>query len=553
VNPSTALASVVVDELVQSDMTEVVLAPGSRNSPLSFALHAADSADRLRLHVRIDERTAGFLALGLAKASERPVAVVTTSGTAAANLHPAVLEAAHSGIPLIVITADRPAELRGAGANQTTDQVKLYGGAVRYFADVPAAEQRGGQVAYWRNVVARSVVAARGVRTDHPGPVHLNLAFREPLVPDADGSWHEPLDAPAGHTAARRVSEVAPLVLDLGPRTVVVAGDASAAEGFKAHSLAESAGWPLLAEPSSQARSGPNAIGPYRLLVASLGQRIERVVVFGHPTLSRPIRRLLGRADVEVVVVSPYGEWPDPGRQARVVVPAVTCYRTDDPTWLRDWLDAGAAATAALDKVLDAEPAMTGLTVARELAQTIPSPSLLYAGSSNPIRDLDLAAAPWLDADVQVLANRGLSGIDGTVSASVGAALAKPGRPAYALVGDLTFLHDANGLLIGRSEPRPDLCIVVVNDDGGGIFGLLEQGAPEHATAFERVFGTSVGADLAAQCAVTSTPHQRVATAEALRSSLAPMPGLRVVEVPVDRVAQRDLHARIAAAVAATA
>src|SRR5690606_34547409 len=260
-NPSTAMARVLLDELCRGGVRDVVLAPGSRNSPLAFALHDADRAERLRLHVRIDERSAAFLALGLAKAGRRPVPVVCTSGTAAANLHPAVLEAHHSGVPLIVLTADRPAELRDTGANQTTDQVKLYGGAVRFFADVAAAERRPGQNAYWRGIVARAVACSRGIRDRNPGPVHLNLAFREPLVPDLSGDWPESLvGRPNGARWTRidRITTERFTYLPAGPRTVVIAGDGTDPQ---ARWLAETAGWPLLAEPSSGARSGPNALG----------------------------------------------------------------------------------------------------------------------------------------------------------------------------------------------------------------------------------------------------------------------------------------------------
>ena len=277
--------------------------------------------------MRIDERTAGFLALGLAKASGTPAVVVTTSGTAVANLHPAVLEASHAGVPLVVLSADRPHELRGTGANQTTDQVKLFGSAVRLFAEIPAPERRAGQAAAWRAVAARAVAAARGTLTRDPGPVQVNVAFREPLVPDdgagpRDGEpWPEPLDGPVTVVTAPAPGE--PEVLPQGPATVVVAGDGA---GPAARSLAERAGWPLLAEPSSGARGGANAVGPYRLLLdhPRLGARIERVVVFGRPTLSRPVTALLGRDGVEVVVVPPRPVWPDAAGHAARVVPAVT-------------------------------------------------------------------------------------------------------------------------------------------------------------------------------------------------------------------------------------
>ena len=558
-NGSAALATVLVDELVHQGVTEAVLAPGSRSAPLAYALHTADIAGRLRLHVRVDERTAAYLALGLAKASGRPVPVVTTSGTAVANAHPAVLEADASGVPLVVVTADRPPELRGTGANQTTDQLGIFGRAVRTFADVAAPEERAGQVAYWRNVVIRALASARGVRSADPGPVHLNVALRDPLMP-GDGAWLKELDDRTGGSVLGPAADPPAEPLSRGPRTVVVAGDAGGRDGSAARRIAEAAGWPLLAEPSSGARCGPNALGPYRLLLEheALAGDIERVVAFGRPTLSRAVIRLLGRRDVELVVVSPYGaQWVDPSRSADLVVPAVAL--GDGPGegpqgWLRRWLDADARARAAINAVLADEPALTGPLVARTVAAALPAGALLVVGSSNPVRDLDLAAAPW-EQPVCGLANRGVAGIDGTLSTAVGAALAsqrhRPRSPGYALMGDLTFLHDANGLVIGPGEPRPDLTVVVVNDDGGGIFGLLEQGAPEHAAAFERIFGTPTGVDLAALCAATRTPHLVVRTEDDLRTALVPLPGIRVVEVRTDRGAARALHNRLRDAVLA--
>ena len=536
-NPSTAVATVVVDELVLSGVREAVLSPGSRSAPLALALYAAEAAGRLRLHVRIDERTAGFLALGLAKASGTPVAVVTTSGTAAVNLHPAVVEADHASVPLVVLTADRPAELRGTGANQTIDQVRLYGGSVRFFADVsadgwsPLPEQARGYVG--------DSVSLAGVRrlvhwaVTSTGPSHLNVAFREPLLPDGDPSWSEALDV----EIERIRTASAPWAygsLETGPRTVVVAGDGAQPD---VRSLAAQGGWPLLAEPSSGHRSGPNALAAYRLLLDELGPMIERVVVAGRPTLSRAVTRLLAREGVEVVRLR-----ADPG------TPRVAGDPTDEGDWLRRWCDADTAARAAIGAVLAGEP-LNGPSVAAAVAAAVPPDGLLVAGSSSAIRDLDLVD-PW-EAPPQVLANRGASGIDGTVSTAVGAALAH-GGPAYALLGDLTFLHDATGLVVGPDEPRPDLTVVVVNDDGGGLFTLLEQGAPEHAGTFERLFGTPHGTDLAALCAGTGTAYARAASLDDLRAELErPPSGTRVLEVPVDRSRTRDLHRRLAEAVAA--
>jgi 2-succinyl-5-enolpyruvyl-6-hydroxy-3-cyclohexene-1-carboxylate synthase len=543
-NPSTAFATVVVDELIRSGVREAVLAPGSRSAPLALALAAADREGRLRLHVRIDERTAGFLAIGLIRGTGLPVPVVTTSGTAVVNLHPAVLEASHSGLPLIVLSADRPPELRGAGANQTTDQLKVFGGAVRLFHEIGTPTKQPGQVAYWRSQVARAVSVAVGARTADPGPVQLNCVLVEPLVPtEADGDWPEPLTGRSGpwtsvHAAAAQPSAVAP-----GPKTVVVAGDGASQA---ARLAAEAGGWPLFAEPSSRSRIGASVISAYRLLLGAsdLAGEIERVLVFGHPTLSRPISKLLSRDDVEVIVVAPTGLWPDSGRRAAKVVAGLEVTGTDDTDWLARWQHASELARPAIEKVL--ADGLTGPAIAAIVGEAIGADGMLVVASSNPVRDLDLAPI----VPIRTVANRGLAGIDGTLSTAVGAALANGGA-TYALLGDLAFLHDSNGLVIGPAEPRPDLRIVVVNDDGGGIFSLLEQGAAEHAEHFERVFGTPHGVDLAALCAATGTPYKRVETQGKLRTAVErTVAGIDVVEVRVDRTTHRDLHAQLAAAVA---
>jgi 2-succinyl-5-enolpyruvyl-6-hydroxy-3-cyclohexene-1-carboxylate synthase len=541
-NPSTAFATVVVDELVRCGVREAVLAPGSRSGPLALALAEADRAGRLRLHVRIDERSAGFLAIGLIRGSGLPVPVFTTSGTAVANLHPAVLEASHAGLPLLVLSADRPPELRATGANQTTDQVKVFGSAVRFFHEVGTPSERPGQVAYWRSLVARSVSVARGDRTADPGPVHLNCALTEPLVPDGTDTWPEPLVSRDGpwttvHPAVAPASAIQP-----GPRTVVVAGDGAS----QAARLAAEAGrWPLFAEPSSRSRLGVSVIPAYRLLLEAteLAGQIERVLVFGHPTLSRPVTRLLSRDDIELVVVSPSSRWPDAGRRATSVVPAVEVAGADQTDWLDRWRQADDLARPAIAKVL-AEGPLTGPAVATLVAESIGADDMLVVGSSNPVRDLDLAPV----VPIRTMANRGLAGIDGTVSTAVGAALANAG-PTYALVGDLTFLHDANGLVLGQDEPRPDLRIVVLNDNGGGIFSLLEQ---HDAAGFERVYGTPHNVDLAALCAATRTPYTLAGTADELTAAVQrTVAGIDVVEVRVDRSTHRHLHARLKAAVTA--
>ena len=541
-NPSTAFATVVVDELIRSGVREAVLAPGSRSAPLALALAAADREGRLRLHVRIDERTAGFLALGLIRGTGLPVPVVTTSGTAVANLHPAVLEASHSGLPLIVLSADRPPELRGSGANQTTDQLKVFGSAVRMFHEIGTPKRELGQTAYWRSLLARAVSTAVGARTSDPGPVHLNCALVEPLVPTDDGDWPESLEGRSGpwtsvHATAAQPSSIAP-----GPKTVVVAGDGASQA---ARLAAEAGNWPLFAEPSSRARTGPAVITAYRLLLAvsSLTDEIERVVVFGHPTLSRPVAKLLARPDVEVIVVAPTGLWPDAGRRATAVVTGLEVTAADQTDWFSRWQQLDEQARPALDKVLS--DGLPGPAIAAIVGEAVGADGMLVVASSNPVRDLDLAPV----VPIRTVANRGLAGIDGTLSTAVGAALANAG-PTYALVGDLAFLHDANGLVIGPTEPRPDLRIVVVNDNGGGIFSTLEQGDSSHGDYFERVFGTPHNVDLAALCAATRTPYTLAESADALRAALVrTVAGIDVVEARVDRATHRDLQAELLRAV----
>ena len=562
-NPSTALARVLVDELVRGGVREAVLSPGSRSAPLAFALHDADADRRLRLHVRIDERSAAFLALGLAKASGRPVPVVTTSGTATANLHPAVLEASHSGTPLLLLTADRPPELRGTGANQTVDQRALYGGAVRLFVELGVPDERAGQNASWRSTACRVLSAALGDLGTAPGPVHVNLGLREPLVPGDGADWVEPLDGRAdGAPWTVRVPPAAAAAPgdDLPARTVVVLGDGPPGPAAAALELAHRRGWPVVAEPSAGAAPRREVLLVPELLLDAPGwlatARPDRVLVVGRPTLSRAVGRLIASAPADVV--ARLGTWPDPPGAAGRVLPAVPQAAPDaevDPDWLPSWLSAAAAADDAAADVVEAAVLAGGLVeavVAGRVAASVPEDGLLVVGSSKPVRDLFLAGPQPRQT---VLANRGAAGIDGMVSTAVGASLAhsaQGGGPAYALLGDLTFLHDANGLVLGPDEPRPDLTVVVVNNDGGAIFGTLEQGGGAYERAFERVFATPHGVDLAALCAATGTPHVRVEALVALDDALVPAQGLRVVEVRTDRSAAVALERAVRAAVAAS-
>ncbi|RZS79034.1 2-succinyl-5-enolpyruvyl-6-hydroxy-3-cyclohexene-1-carboxylate synthase [Motilibacter rhizosphaerae] len=547
--PATALAEVVVDELVRGGVQEAVLSPGSRSAPLAYALHRADAERRLRLHVRIDERSAGFLALGLARASGMPVPVVTTSGTAVANLHPAVVEASYAGVPLLALTADRPAELVGVGANQTIDQVGLFGSAVRGSFAVPAPDLAEPYAAWWRAVVCRALGAASGALSRDPGPVQLDLAFREPLVPSAGvlegalagradgGPWTVPAGGP----------DPDPEMYVGAPRTLVLVGACSPTAAACAERLAADTGWPLVAEVASGVRGLPaGLLGSAALLEAAAP---ERVLVVGRPTLSRSVGALLRRPGVVVDVLSSRPVWPDPSSVAGSVhVGWLDAVGSADEEFAAAWASAAATHRDAVEGLLSWP---SGEAVAAAVASAVPRGGLLVVGASNPVRDLD--AVSWrLTPGAAVVANRGAAGIDGTVSTAVGAALAHQadgGGAAYALLGDLTFLHDANGLVLGPEEPRPDLCLVVLNDDGGGIFSLLEQGSAELAGPFERVFGTPHGVDLGGLCAAKGVPHALASSASELEAALAPAPGVRVVEVRVPRAERRARTASLRAGV----
>ncbi|MDJ0355083.1 2-succinyl-5-enolpyruvyl-6-hydroxy-3-cyclohexene-1-carboxylic-acid synthase [Paenarthrobacter sp. PH39-S1] len=578
-------ARLAVQALITGGVRQVVLAPGSRSAPMSYALAEAEAVGLLRLQVRIDERVAGFTALGLALGSGGPAAVLTTSGTAVGNLLPAVMEANHAAVPLLVLSADRPEELRGTGANQTTVQLDIFGDHVRFATDVAAGTDP-------TTAIGTALSAAQGRLPGTPaGPVQLNLAFRDPLTPALNGSgWELPVyeDSVESNTAdadtreantaetdtagaaqsAERVAtapqtvEPAPVRTGNSRRSVVVAGHGA---GASAEIFARSLGLPLLAEPSSNARYGPNAIGPYRLLLEYFGagspQPIERVVVFGRPTLSRPVAALLARADLERALYLPRKvAWFEPGRRPELVLTdwdELIAFAGHGPAdWLESWQIAALGAEAALDEVLTQPGPLTGLHLARAVwAQTRGN---LMLGSSNPVRDVDLAGRPKPHPvpgrdTVRVFANRGLAGIDGTVSTGGGIALAD-GASTRVLLGDLTLLHDAGGLLLGTGEPEPDLQLVVLNDSGGGIFTTLEHGIlagrPRYAAVVERLFGTPHSVDLAALAAGYGVVHRSVGTTAELTAALAePFRGRSVLEVPAGREGLRALHERVRQAV----
>lgn len=571
-----ALALRVVQQLWLAGVRDVVLAPGSRSAPLALTLDAADRGGDLRLHVRVDERSAAFLALGLATGSRRPVAVVTTSGTAVGNLLPAVMEAHHTGRRLLVVSADRPDRLRGTGANQTTQQAGIFG----TFA--PCHDLTA-------NVTDDELGASVRQACSRRGPTQLNVQLDGDLLPsdpDPDTWWHRPASShepdqranPAGarlpgadrrdqhanSAEARLAGEqvgvepsvsvpTAGEVLPLGPRTVVVAGDDA---GPAARLLAEAANWPLAAEPTSGARIGRQAMRTGRLLLTTdLRGDIDRVVVVGHPTLSRPVTNLVSDPDVEVLSVRGRdGVATDPGRVARVLDLVPRVEGPDDASWFDAWRDADDRLSALVDAGLTApqgdpsrapglDAGISPLAVAAVVADAVRADTTLVVGSSNPVRDLDVMARPWPPHEHRfVVGNRGLAGIDGLVSTAVGIALSRPrAARTIAYLGDLTFLHDTNGLLMGRGERRPDLTLVVLNDDGGAIFSALEQGDRRYARAFERVFATPHGTDLEALCAAHHTAYERVDDLDKLRGALAePLSGTRVLEVQVSRTDRRE-------------
>jgi 2-succinyl-5-enolpyruvyl-6-hydroxy-3-cyclohexene-1-carboxylate synthase len=562
VNPSTALATTMVDELVRQGVRHVVVCPGSRSAPFAYAVQAAERAGRLTLHVRVDERSAGFLALGLAKLTRVPAVVVTTSGTAVANLHPAVLEAHHGVVPLLVLSADRPIELRGTGANQTTVQPGMFGDAVRAMFDVEAPTDdalAGAEADGWRAVVGSAVAASRGVG-DEPGPVHLNVQLREPLVPDPrDQAGDQTLTNETGAQGISPENSITATDVDgiqqldefdaTIERTLVVIGDLPEPDQFaRAVEWATAHGWPVVAEPFGE-HPRPDVLPGGPLVLADSdwldAHAPERVVTVGRLTLSRPVSALLRRPGVTVEAVGTHRWVANRPSVIRVHPASVLDQRPRRPRsweWTDQWRAAGEQVAAALAVAPPSWP--TGTAVAATVLDALPGEAVLFLGSSNGVRDVDFMAFARTEP-LTVVASRGLAGIDGCVSTAAGIALAGD-RPAYALMGDLTFLHDGGGLMVGPLERRPDLTVVVVNDDGGGIFTTLEPGAPELAADFERVFATPTGTDLAALCAAHGVRHVRTETANELATAVARRPeGITVVEVPVDRSTHRAERDRL--------
>ncbi|HEY2196624.1 MAG TPA: 2-succinyl-5-enolpyruvyl-6-hydroxy-3-cyclohexene-1-carboxylic-acid synthase [Mycobacterium sp.] len=546
-NPSTAQARVVVDELIRGGVRDVVLCPGSRNAPLAFALQDADRAGRVRLHVRIDERTAGFLAIGLAIAAGTPVCVAMTSGTAVANLGPAVVEANYARVPLIVLSANRPYEMLGTGANQTMEQLGYFGTQVRATISLGLAEDAPERMdalnATWRSATCRVLVAATGARSANAGPVHFDIPLREPLVPDA-----EPGPTPQGRPDGRpwtytpAVSFDQPLDIDLSLNTVVIAGHGAGEQP-------ELAALPTVAEPTA-----PPAANPLHPLALPL-LRPQQVIMLGRPTLHRPVSALLADPSVPVYALTTGPRWPDVSGNSQATGTRAVTTGQPNPAWLSRCAELNGHAVATVRAQLAAHPLTTGLHVAAAVTDVLRPGDQLVLGASNPVRDVALVGLN--PHRIKVRSNRGVAGIDGTVSTAIGAALAHEGFQSHdtsggrtiALIGDLTFVHDSSGLLIGPTEPVPaDLTIVVSNDNGGGIFELLEQGDPRFSDLSARVFGTPHDVDVGALCRAYHIDSRQIEV-DALGAALhEPPAGLRVLEVKADRSTLRQLHAAIKAA-----
>jgi len=552
-NPATDFSVAMLGELISRGVRDIVLCPGSRSQALALAAAAWERDARVRLRVRIDERVAGFLALGIAVETRRPVVVITTSGTAVANLHPAVLEAHHSGVPLILVTADRPLELRGIGSNQTTDQPGIFGSAVGWVRDVAPPVDSAGAV----SLAAEAYSAALFT----PGPVQLNLSFREPL------------SGPVGvlpplHPAAEVDPPASSLVHAIGaaPRTVVIAGHDA---GPEAEALARSLGVPLLAEVSSGARFGPNLVVAYQRLLddAEFGRRIERVVVFGHPTLSRQVPALLGRTDVVVHIVRGVtADAYNPGHRAATIDGAIVAEGAPDESpegraWLGSWvhasrgiLSADLAVAPAADPHASAserpgdfareqlavfrEPVTRRMLVEAVWRVTWPHDRLVL-GASRLIREADA----WVPGKkITVHANRGLAGIDGTIATGIGIALASQDAEGGSsagitrvLVGDLTALYDVGALLFGGGETRPRIQVIVGNDGGGTIFDGLEVAGTAPADSFDRVQYTPQSVDLRSLAAAYGWDYRVARNRGELDEALAASETPTLVEVPLPR------------------
>ncbi|MBN1528205.1 MAG: 2-succinyl-5-enolpyruvyl-6-hydroxy-3-cyclohexene-1-carboxylic-acid synthase [Thermoleophilaceae bacterium] len=557
INRTYAPVQAFVDELARCGVRHAVTSPGSRNAPLALVLAEQPGIEAVSV---IDERSAGFVAVGIARATGAPVAVTCTSGTAAANLHPAVAEAREASVPLLVLTADRPPELRDVGAGQSIDQLGLYGSAAKWFHEVGGHEPGRATAVHHRGLACRAVATAAGGR---PGPVHLNFPLREPLAPrpedlDAadwegrpDGSPWVAVEREPGAGGAAALREW----IGGAERGVIVCGEAPGEMAAPAAALAAALGWPLLADPASGVRSGPHdrshVVAHYDVLLRveafAAGHRPERVLRVGEPPVSQSLRAWL--AGTDQAVIDPRVTWHDPTREARLVAagdPATLLAELagegggGDPAWVESWR----AADAAVPRALAESPAGFEGAIPAALAPALPDDALLWVAHSMPVRDVE-AFLPSTPRPLRVLAARGANGIDGVVSAATGAALGA-GRPAHLLTGDVALLHDAGGLISAR-RAGAELTIVCVNNGGGGIFDFLPVAAAADASAYERHVATPHGVDLAELAALGGLAHRVAATPEEVAGAVA-TPAL--VEVRTDRAENVRLHAALVERVA---
>lgn len=513
-NTSTQLARNITRQLIENGVADVVLSPGSRNAPLAIALYVAEQKGLIKLHVRIDERAGGFFALGIAKASSRPVAVVCTSGTAVANYHPAVLEARHSQVPLLVITADRPERLRQTGANQTTLQAKIFGEAVVLAEDISGVEHD----------------LADAFEALLVGPVHLNVQFEEPLLPDDENDWLR--DVVRGDCAKPSQPKLRNLKISESRGVVVVGHDRGGLGVKEISDFAQSIGWPLICEdPLSFPASVPYASLFLTSFKIRQALQPEVVIVIGRTTLSRSMNALIKSAKREIAI-DPRVATIDINRNADQIflaIPSVTINSESDDGWLELWKSYSDETSTLVEDL----PVWSEASIARTVARLLPDESTLFVSSSRPIRDLEGFAASR--GNVETFANRGLAGIDGNVSTAIG--IASQRSSTVAILGDLSFLHDATGL-IGAGDIN--LRLLIVNNDGGGIFSTLPQ---HNAQGFEKLFGTPHGLDPALIAASMGVPSKTITSMDELQCEmLEPVIGLSVV---VARVPSREENARM--------
>jgi 2-succinyl-5-enolpyruvyl-6-hydroxy-3-cyclohexene-1-carboxylate synthase len=512
VNNSTSLARVVVRQIIEAGITDVVISPGSRNAPLSLAFFEASQEGLIKIHVRIDERTAAFFALGIIKSTGRPVPVVCTSGTAVANYHPAVLEASHTNLPLMVLTADRPAMLRKTGANQTTEQARIFGKAVRYFADIDGP-------------VYPMELPLDSLRT---GPIHLNLQFDEPLLSDDSSDWLSQINVAPKEFVARTKPGTLRLV---GARGVVVIGhDRGGLTVDEVTQFTKVLGWPIIAEDPL---SFPNAIAHASVFLASPEIRStlipQSVLVIGRTTLSRSVNAFIKSSPITYVVDQRLAT-VDSDRQADrkfTELPDLQGVIHSDE-WIAKWNKVSERA----QKLIGSLDGWNEAVIARTIAATIPTDTALFVSSSRPIRDLEGFAQPR--SGVHTYANRGLAGIDGNISTALGVACGH--KATIALLGDLSFLHDLTGLV---NKEAINCRFIVINNDGGGIFSTLPQ---RGVTGFETVFGTPHGLNPAAIAQAMGIDAKQISSLKELEAEIkAPISGVSVVvcDVP-DRESNAD-------------